>query len=268
MSDNAASFVGNIPEHYDRGLGPVFFADFAEETAKRVAAFAPQRVLETSAGTGIGSRRLRDLLPSGTGLTVTDPNPPMLEVARAKFRPGETVELQPADATDLPFPDRSFDALVCQFGIMFFPDKEKSYREAYRVLKPGGRYPFSVWDEHRFNPAPRLVHEMLGGLFPDDPPRFYEVPFAYHRIDPIREAVTEAGFSDFRAEVLQIDKAVPDMAAFARGLIYGNPVVEQIRTRSGDPDQIVDTLSAALRREFGDPARVPLQVIMFEATRR
>ena len=55
MSDNAASFVGNIPEHYDRGLGPVFFADFAEETAKRVAAFAPRRVLETSAGTGIVS---------------------------------------------------------------------------------------------------------------------------------------------------------------------------------------------------------------------
>jgi hypothetical protein len=94
------------------------------------------------------------------------------------------------------------------------------------------------------------------------------VPFAYHRIDPIREAVTEAGFSDFRAAVLHIDKAVPDMASFTRGLIYGNPVVEQIRTRGGDPDQIVDTLSAALRRKFGDPARVPLQVIMFEATRR
>src|SRR5689334_6939308 len=82
MSDNAASFVGNIPEHYDRGLGPVFFTDFAEEMAKRVAAFAPRRMLETSAGTGIVSRRLRDLSPADTTLTVTDLNPPMLEVAR------------------------------------------------------------------------------------------------------------------------------------------------------------------------------------------
>jgi SAM-dependent methyltransferase len=267
MSDQPASFIGSIPENYDRGLGPVFFTDFADDMARRAAASAPRRVLETCAGTGIVTRRLRDMLAASTQLVATDLNPPMLEVARGKFKSGEAVEFQPADATELPFPDRSFDAVVCQFGVMFFPDKEKSYREAHRVLAPGGRYLFSVWDEHRFNPAPRLIHELLGGLFPDDPPGFYEVPFAYHRIDPIREAVTEAGFSDFRAAVLHIDKAVPDMGPFARGLIYGNPVVEQIRMRGGDPDDILKTLTAALRREFGDPGHVPLQVIMFEATR-
>jgi len=267
MSDDATSFLGNIPENYDRGLGPVFFTDFADEIAQRAAANTPARVLETCAGTGIVTRRLRDLLPAKTQLVATDLNPPMLEVARGKFAPGEAVEFQPADATELPFPDRSFDAVVCQFGVMFFPDKEKSYREAYRVLAPGGHYLFSVWDEHRFNPAPRLVHEMLGGLFPDDPPRFYEVPFAYHRIDPIREAATEAGFSDFRAAVLHIDKGVPDMALFARGLIYGNPVVEQIRSRGGDPGLILDKLTENLRREFGDPGHVPLQIIVFEVTR-
>jgi ubiquinone/menaquinone biosynthesis C-methylase UbiE len=265
MSDNAANFVGNIPEHYDRGLGPVFFADFAEEMARRVAARAPRRVLETSAGTGIVSRRLRDLLPPETQLVATDLNPPMLEVARAKFAPGERIEFQPADATALPFPDQSFDAAVCQFGIMFFPDKEKSYREAYRVLQPGGHYLFSVWDAHRFNPVPRFVHEMLGGLFPDDPPRFYQVPFAYHHIDPIKETAIDAGFTDFTATVLHIDKRIEDMAAFARGVIYGNPVVEQIRARGGDPDRIVEAVAERVRRDFGDPPRIPLQVILFEA---
>jgi SAM-dependent methyltransferase len=266
MSDDA-SFIGSIPENYDRGLGPVFFTDFADEMARRVAAVAPSRVLETSAGTGIVTRRLRDLLPAGAKLTVTDLNPPMLDVARAKFKPGEAVAFQPADATALPFPDRSFDAAVCQFGVMFFPDKEKSYREAHRVLIPGGRYLFSVWDEHRFNPAPRLVHELLAGLFPDDPPGFYEVPFAYHRLDPVREAVTAAGFTDFGAAVRHIDKVVPDPAVFARGLIYGNPVIEQIRLRGGDPDRVVEAVAGAVRREFGDPPRIPLQVIFFEAAR-
>src|SRR5438105_7616076 len=225
MSDQPASFIGSIPENYDRGLGPVLFTDFADDMARRAAAGTPRRVLETCAGTGIVTRRLRDLLPAGAQFIATDLNPPMLDVARGKFKPGEAVEFQPADATDLPFPGQSFGAVVCQFGVMFFPDKEKSYREAYRVLRPSGRYLFSVWDAHRFNPAQGRVHELLAEYFPDDPPRFYEVPFAYHRIDPVREAISDSGFTDFRAAVLHIDKAVADTMALARGIIFGNSVV-------------------------------------------
>jgi SAM-dependent methyltransferase len=127
---NDASFVGNIPEHYDRGLGPLIFVDYAADIARRVAACSPARVLETAAGTGIVTRQLRDLVPTGMRLTATDLNPPMLEVARAKFRLGEQVDFRPADATALPFPDGSFDVVVCQFGVMFFPEKDKSYRES------------------------------------------------------------------------------------------------------------------------------------------
>jgi ubiquinone/menaquinone biosynthesis C-methylase UbiE len=135
MSD-AASFVGTIPEHYERGLGPMIFVDFAADIARRATACNPARVLETAAGTGIVTRRLRDLLPAGARLTATDLNAPMLEIARSKFRPGEQVDFQPADATKLPFADANFDAVVCQFGVMFFPDKEGSYREIHRVLVP------------------------------------------------------------------------------------------------------------------------------------
>ncbi|MBV9585552.1 MAG: ubiquinone biosynthesis protein UbiE, partial [Alphaproteobacteria bacterium] len=78
MSDNSTTFVGNVPEYYDRELGPIIFADFADAMASRVTGFAPQRVLETCAGTGIVTRWLRDLLPAATTLTVTDLNPPML----------------------------------------------------------------------------------------------------------------------------------------------------------------------------------------------
>jgi ubiquinone/menaquinone biosynthesis C-methylase UbiE len=145
MSDRAADFTGSIPAFYDHGLGPVFFTDFADDIARRVAATAPLRVLEIAAGTGIVTRRLRDILPVEAHLTATDLNPPMLEVARGKFRPDETIEFQPADATALPFPEASFDALVCQFGVMFFPDKDKGFREAHRVLVSKGRCVFSVW---------------------------------------------------------------------------------------------------------------------------
>jgi SAM-dependent methyltransferase len=127
MSDDAASFVGNIPQHYDQGLGPIIFAEYAADIARRVAAGNPARVLETAAGTGIVSRKLRDALTADARLTATDFNPPMLEIARAKFRPGEQIGFQPADAVAPPFADASFDAVVCQFGVMFFPDKARSF---------------------------------------------------------------------------------------------------------------------------------------------
>jgi ubiquinone/menaquinone biosynthesis C-methylase UbiE len=270
MSNDAVSFVGSIPQHYDQGLGPMIFVDYAADIAQRVAAAGPARVLETAAGTGIVTRKLRDALPAATRLTATDLNPPMLDIASAKFRAGEQVEFQPADAMALPFADASFDAVVCQFGVMFFPDKAKSYSEVLRVLAPGGRYVFSVWDSHRYNPFGRLAHQVAGSFFPADPPQFYNVPFSCHQIDPIKESLIEAGFTGINAAVVSLDKEVPDAASFARASIYGNPLIDQIRTRGGvEPELIVGALAREYRREFGaDPGRMPLQAIVFSATRR
>ena len=268
MSDEATGFVGSIPENYDRGLGPIIFSDYDEYTARLVAGYAPSGVLETGAGTGIVTRRLRDLLPATTRLIATDLNPPMLDIARKKFRPDELVEFQHADATSLRFADASFDAVVCQFSVMFFPEKEKSYCEAYRVLAPGGRYVFSVWDGH-YNRHGRIADEVAAQFFPTDPPRFYRVTTSYNKIDPIKDSLSDAGFVDLRIAVLTREKQVSDIGAFARALVYGNPLIEMIRTRGGvDPDQVVNALEEALARELGNPARLPLQAILFEATRR
>src|SRR5262245_22309600 len=270
MNNEAASFIGNIPEHYDSGLGPMIFVDYAADIARRAAACSPARVLETAAGTGIVTRQLRDVLPPGVHLTATDLNAPMLEVARTKFRPGEEVAFQPADAAALPFSDGAFDAVVCQFGVMFFPQKDTSYREVHRVLAPGGRYLFSVWDSHRHNPFGRIAHETAASFFPADPPQFYMVPFSYYQIVPIKESLIDAGFIDISVAVIRLEKEIPDTARFARGLVHGNPLIDQIKARGGvDPDRIVNALAQALRQEFGsDPGRMPLQAIVFSANRR
>jgi ubiquinone/menaquinone biosynthesis C-methylase UbiE len=270
MSNDAAGFVGSIPQHYDQGLGPMIFVDYAADIAQRVAAGDPARVLETAAGTGIVTRKLRDALPAGVRLTATDLNPPMLDVARTKFGAGEQVEFQPADAAALPFADGSFDAVVCQFGLMFFPDKAKSCSEVYRILSPGGRYVFSVWDSHRYNPFGRIAHETAGRFFPADPPQFYIVPFSCHQIDPVKESLIAAGFSDISVAVVRLEKEIPDAAIFARGLVYGNPLIDQVRARGRvNPERIVDALVEALRHEFGaDPGRMPLQAILFSAAKR
>jgi SAM-dependent methyltransferase len=270
MADNAAGFFGNIPQYYDRGLGPMIFADYAVEIAQRVAAGNPARVLETAAGTGIVTRQLRNALPADAHVTATDLNPPMLDVARAKFRAGEQVEFQPADAVALPFADGSFDAVVCQFGLMFYPDKAKSFAEVWRVLAPGGRYAFSVWDSHRYNPFGRIAHQVAGSFFPTDPPSFYGVPFSCHQIDPIKEFLIEADFTGINAAVVSLDKVIPDVAGFARAAVCGNPLIDLIRARGGvELERIVEALVQEYRREFGaDPGRMPLQAILFSATKR
>src|SRR5262249_18871808 len=192
----------DMPLFYDQGLGPVYFIDFAEDIARRAAATAPLRVLEVAAGTGIVSRRLRDSLPAEAYLVVTDLNSAMLDVARAKFGPEEGVDFQPANALSLPFRDEGFDALICQFGVMFFPDKEKAYREAYRVLASGGHYVFSVWDSERHNPVATLLKDIIAQFCPEDPPRFAGVAHTYHQIDPVRDLLDSIGFTGLNVSVV------------------------------------------------------------------
>jgi SAM-dependent methyltransferase len=221
-------------------------------------------------GTGIVTRKLRDALPANAELTATDLNPPMLDVARGKFRSGEQVGFQPADATALPFADQSFDAVVCQFGLMFFPDKAKSFAEAYRVLASGGRYLLSVWDAHRYNPFGRITHEVAARFFPSDPPQFYSVPFSCHQIDPIKDLLVAAGFDDIGIAVIRQEREFADVAKFARAAVFGNPLIDQVRARGGvDPERIVAALEQEFRREFGsDPGRMPIQAMVFSAARR
>jgi SAM-dependent methyltransferase len=267
MSTEHTLFTEDIPSAYDRGLGPVLFQDYAEHTARHVAALGPRRVLETCAGTGIVTRCLRDVLPGTTPIVATDLNAPMLNVAQTKFLPGEPVEFQSADAMTLPFLDQSFDMLVCQFGVMFFPDKAKAYREAYRVLAPGGRYVFSVWDGS-VRGAPLATDDVMRRLFPADPPEFYRMTATYNRIDLIKEAITEAGFTGLRVEVVTRDTEVLDLADFAHALVYANPLIDMIRRRgSVRAEDAVQAIAEALTREFGSPLRWRRQAIVFEVTR-
>jgi SAM-dependent methyltransferase len=269
MIEQAADFVGTIPENYD-ALGPHLFVDFAADLAHRAAATKPGRVLETAAGTGIVSRMLRDALPGSARLVASDLNPPMLAVARRKFGAAEKIEFRQADATALSFDDGDFDTIVCQFGVMFFRDKDKGYREAYRVLGRGGFYHFNVWDSFDFNPFARISHNTVGGFFDGDAPAFFTVPFGYHRIDEIKSSLLAAGFTELAVHVLKIDKTITKTRRFAEGLVLGNPIIEEIRARgTTDSSPIIAAVTETLQSAFGeDPGRMPLQAIVFSARKR
>jgi len=154
--DRNVLFQGSVPENYDRYLGPVIFEPWAEDLVLRLAGKKYERILEIACGTGIVTRRLRDALPATTEIIATDLNSDMFEFAKPKFSSGENVVWQQADASDLPFPNYLFDAVVCQFGLMFVPDKAATMGESYRVLRPGGVFLFNVWDGFAANPFGKL----------------------------------------------------------------------------------------------------------------
>jgi len=177
-------FGGSIAEINDQFLVPLIFESYALDLAGRLARVEPHDVLETAAGTGVLTRPIASRLPAHARIVATDLNQPMLDRAAARQADDRRIAWRQADAQALPFGDREFDAVTCQFGVMFFPDKVRGYREARRVLKPGGHLFFNVWDRISENEFADVVTEAVAGLFPQDPPRFLaRTPHGYHDVE-------------------------------------------------------------------------------------
>ena len=252
MPATVPMFNGSMPAFYDRYLGPVAFVPYAVEMAKRVRGVNPARVLETACGTGIVTYSIADAFPEGLEIVATDLSQPMLDFASAK-RPASSVIWHQADALDLPFADASFDAVVCQFGVMFFPDKLKGMREARRVLKPTGYFLFSVWDSLQENELPRTSALAIAAMFPDDPPTFIQrVPYGYNDPVAIKAQLHDAGF-----KVVEVDKVAKKLEVssardYACGAAQGGPLRNEIEKRDADGlERATELATRAIEKRFG-----------------
>jgi ubiquinone/menaquinone biosynthesis C-methylase UbiE len=229
MLETDKVFAGSIPENYDRYMVPLIFEPFAADMAQRAAASSPGAVLEIAAGTGVVTRALAPRLSPGASYTVTDLNQPMLDYAASRQAPDDRIRWRQADAMALPFENAAFDRVCCQFGAMFFPDRLTAYREARRVLKPGGLYLFSVWDRIEENVFADDVTNALAQIFPNDPPRFLaRTPHGYHDTARIRSELEDAGFSrvviETRAEQSRASSPRVPAVAYCQGTVLRNEI--------------------------------------------
>ncbi|MGO1120489.1 class I SAM-dependent methyltransferase [Rhodovibrionaceae bacterium A322] len=253
MQENDRVFTGSIPEIYDRYLVPLIFEDFAEDLAERVLEVHPERLLETAAGSGVVTRVLAPRLTASARYCVSDLNQPMLD--QAALRQGQDPRLiwQQANALDLPFEDAGFDAVLCQFGVMFFPDRVAGYREARRVLAPGGRFFFNVWDGIEQNDFARLVTETAASFFLEDPPLFLaRTPHGYHDPDLIRSELAAAGFD--KIEIRDLEKTSWAASARDPALAYcqGTPLRSEIEARDASLlEAITEQAAQAIADRFG-----------------
>jgi ubiquinone/menaquinone biosynthesis C-methylase UbiE len=256
MASSDKLFAGSIPEIYDRLMVPLIFEPYARDLAARLANFKPQDVLETAAGTGVLTRAIASKLAANVRIVATDLNQPMLDHAAAKMNPEARIIWRQADALALPFEDQSFDAVVCQFGAMFFPDKVLGYTEARRVLKPGGHFLFNVWDEISENEFADVVTAALATVFPQDPPRFMaRTPHGYHDVAKLREELTAAGFASVSIETRGDVSKAPSPRDPAIAYCQGTPLRNEIEAR-GPPglEAATQACTQALALRFGNGA--------------
>jgi ubiquinone/menaquinone biosynthesis C-methylase UbiE len=253
---SAPSFAGSIPELYDKYMVPLVFEPYAIDLAQRLARLPLTNLLELAAGTGVVTRRLAMALPDNVFIIATDLSQAMLDHA-ASVGTHRPVDWRQADAMQLPFDKASFDVVVCQFGVMFFPDKARAFAEVRRVLRSGGLFIFNAWDRIEENEFALVATEALARMFPDDPPRFMKrVPHGYHDIATIRRDLSDGGFSEqpgiqtVAARSRAASARIPAMA-----YCQGTPLRGEIEAR--DPSRLgaaTDAVEAALAACFGSSA--------------
>ena len=252
MQATDAKFDGSIPELYERYLAELLFQPYADDLAQRVSDLRHGTLLEIAAGTGVVTRALSMSLSPDVRILATDLNEGMLRVAAQRTQ-APSVTWQQADAQKLPFADGSANVVACQFGMMFVPDKVEAYKEAFRVLAPGGRFIFSMWDRLARNEVSQIVTRAVEALYPDDPPRFFErTPFGYFEAAPLEADLERAGFQQIEIETVERVSQAVSAEHVAIGLCHGTPLRSEIETRN--PDGLAAATAAArsaLQAHFG-----------------
>jgi SAM-dependent methyltransferase len=265
MADKDTPFKHSTPALYDRYMGPLLFEPYAQVVADRAASLRPARILEIAAGTGILTEALHRAMPDAQ-LVATDINPAMLEFAGHRVR-SVNVSFQHADALALPFADESFDLVICQFGVMFFPDKVRANREARRVLADRGHYLLVSFDRLEHNPVPQAAEEAVAALFPGDPPRYMKRgPFSYADPEVIEHDLLAAGLSIVALETVVLTSRVNARDA-AHGIVLGSPFRSEIERRNPSAiDRAVEAVADALAQWDGKNA--PMSAHVVTATRK
>lgn len=267
MANSHSAFKGEIPHYYEKYLGPLIFQKYAEDLSRRIKAPDGGFILETAAGTGMATRQLRSAIQDDVRVVVTDLNKDMLTIAKQKFESTENIEFQTGNAQNLSFENSVFDAVICQFSLMFFEDKFTAIKEAARVLKPDGTFLFNVWDSFEHNHFIKTVNESIVKKFPDTPPDFFSIPYGYYNIDVIKDLLHETGFDDIEISVIPRTSTANSAKDVALGYILGTPVSLQIeKIAPGSLSDIVDSVEEAIATEFGsNNVSAKMQAIVFKA---
>ena len=268
MSAGDSEFTGSIPEIYDNYLVPLIFDDYAHDLARRVSGTGAKDLLEIAAGSGVVTRAIAPLLPPDANYVVTDLNQPMLDHAAKMQKPDDRILWRQADAMNLPFDTASFGVVFCQFGVMFFSEKQKAYGRVHHILKPGGSFIFNVWDKIEENELVNIVNAQVVRIFPQDPPMFMRrAPHGYYDKAKIRDDLKKAGFGEISITTVEKVSRAPNAHDVATAYLMGSPWRDEIEARGANMlEQVVEQARQAIVTRFGSgPIEAKIQAHIINA---
>ncbi|HVU58125.1 MAG TPA: methyltransferase domain-containing protein [Puia sp.] len=265
MERNPITFDGSIAKSYDRYLGPFLFEPYADDLAGRMKFTGESNILELACGTGILTQRLADHLTGSDELTATDINAEMLSVAQEKISQLR-VCWDTVDMGAIPYEQDLFDAVVCQFGLMFATDKYRAVTEMYRVLKKGGKMFFNVWADVADNPVWRVYITHLSRFFSSMPLNPALGPFSMSDENEGLSLLERAGFVHCKVESVATTGVCDTAANAAVGFVLGSPLYHFIKNDAALVERFRDALEEAIGLELGrGPVHTPLRGLVFSA---
>ncbi len=256
-------FTGSVPRNYDTFMGPVLLNPYAQDLVSRVKAKGPLAILELAAGTGRVTKPLLAAMPEAN-ITATDISEDMMEIGKEQITSAQ-VKWQNVNMMEIPYPDNEFDLVICQFGLIFVPDKAKAVAEMRRVLKPGGQLLFNTWGNMEENPVWHISLQLFRQTFGEMPMPKDMSPFSLPVITPVVALMTEAGFTDASGTEVRKITEVESAAIVAKGFLMTQP---SLREKKELYDEMYRKLVKELGEKLGDsPLRSPLLALVFEATK-
>lgn len=210
-------------QQYERWLVPVLFQPWAIDLVTRCGATAGSRVLDLACGTGAVTRAAVPRLGPDGEIIGLDLSEAMLAVARRQVPSDVRIQWRRGDAGSLPFPGNSFDAVLCQQGFQFFPERQRVLREIARVLRAGGRLALSVWCGQDRNPLGAALTSVIGKCLGPIYGEIVRQPFSLANPDHLEADITAARFRVISSEMVTHDLHAPDAAAFLSGEVCALP---------------------------------------------
>jgi ubiquinone/menaquinone biosynthesis C-methylase UbiE len=236
--------TGSAPELYERYLVPAITSKWAADLIERTNPIDGEAVLDVACGTGVVARFAADRMSRGRVVGL-DLNSGMLAVARSARQPGTPIEWIEGSALDLPFGDESFDLVLCQLGLQFFPDRSRALREMRRVLRGPGRIAVSVFSAIEQTPAAYAFVQALDRHLGPGASATKRAEHIFGNAEELRIVLSKEGFEQVDVQTVTQGIVFPSLLDYVRFQLIATPMAGLLVNRSElDREETIEAIAA------------------------